>query len=158
MTNLYMVMVGSGPMENELRDLIAECGLSQHVIRLGTLENSRLPALYNGALFGVISSREEGFGAVALEFNIMRKAVIAFAVGGLKESILDGFNGILIPSQNIDIMAEKMDYLLDNPKTSQQMGLNGHQRVLDHFTLSNTKNRYDELLRELIRPAKSKGN
>jgi glycosyltransferase involved in cell wall biosynthesis len=136
--DVKLVMVGSGPMEDELCKLIEELSLLKRIIRLGTVEPSTLPPVFERALFGIIPSRQEGFGVVALEFQLLKKAVIASDVGGLPEFVSDNYNGILVPPGDPEILAEKMSLLLDNPDLCRKLGENGYQRVVSSFTLEKT--------------------
>ena len=144
--DIKLVMVGSGPMEDELRSLIAELSLSERVIRLGTLESDTLPPLFEKSLFGVIPSRQEGFGVVALEFQLMKKAVIASEVGGIPEFVTDNYNGILVQPDNIEMLADKLTLLLENPELCQKMGESGYQRVINSFTLEKTGEDYCDII------------
>jgi glycosyltransferase involved in cell wall biosynthesis len=149
--DLKLVMVGSGPMEDELRGLIEDLSLSGRVIRLGTVESETLPPLFEKALFGVIPSRQEGFGVVSLEFQLLKKAVIASNVGGLPEFVTDNYNGILVRPDDIEMLAEKMSLLLENPDICRKLGENGYQRVISSFTLEKTGEQFCGMLEEIKR-------
>lgn len=148
--DVKLVMVGSGPMEDELCKLIDDLSLSGRVIRMGTVESYTLPHLFKNALFGVIPSRQEGFGIVALEFGLLKKAVIASNVGGLPEFISDNHNGILVDPENPEILAEKMCLLLENPELCQKYGENGYQKVISAFTLERTGLEFCNLFDEIM--------
>jgi glycosyltransferase involved in cell wall biosynthesis len=145
-----LVMVGSGPMENELRKLIADLSLSDRIIRLGTVESSTLPPLFEKAVFGVIPSRQEGFGVVALEFQLLKKAVVASSAGGIPEFITDNDNGLLVRPDDVETLAEKMSILLGNPDLCRKLGERGYQRVMQSFTLSKTGEDYCKMIEEIL--------
>jgi glycosyltransferase involved in cell wall biosynthesis len=144
-----LIMVGSGPDEKKIVELIESKGLSGRIIRLGNVDHDEIPSLISNSLFGVIPSRNEGFGSVSLEFQLLKKAVIATNVGGLPESITDGVNGLLTPSEDARAMADKIAYLIDNPRECQRMGDNGYDRVISSFTLDRTGTNLDALFREV---------
>jgi glycosyltransferase involved in cell wall biosynthesis len=155
--DVRLVMIGSGPIEDELRKLIDDLSLSSRIIRLGTVDSATLPRLFEKALFGVIPSRQEGFGVVALEFQLLKKAVIASAVGGIPEFVTDNYNGILVCPDDIEMLAEKMSLFLKNPDLCRKMGENGYRRVVNSFTLKKTGENYCRLIDEILlgRPKRS---
>ncbi|MCX6835089.1 MAG: glycosyltransferase family 4 protein [candidate division Zixibacteria bacterium] len=148
--DVSLVMVGSGPQEREVRQLIDDLGLSGRILRLGDVPHEALPAIYHQALFGVIPSRSEAFGLVSLEFQLMGKAIVATNVGGLPESITDGFNGFLVAPECPSEMARKMSELLDKPELCRTMGENGRGRVLRDFSLKTTGEKFDRLLSDVV--------
>jgi glycosyltransferase involved in cell wall biosynthesis len=148
--DVSLVMVGSGPQEMEIRRLIEDLSMSDRIIRLGDVPHEVLPAIYRQALFGVIPSRSEAFGLVSLEFQLMGKAIVATNVGGLPESITDGFNGLLVAPECPSEMAQKMSELLDKPELCRTMGENGRERVLTAFSLKTTGEKFDRLLSEVV--------
>ena len=148
--DVKLVMVGGGPMENELGQLIEQLGLSDRVIRLGTLDSSALPSLFRNSLIGIIPSRSEGFGIVMLEFQLMKKGIIATNVGGIPEFVTDNYNGYLVPADDIESMASKMEHLLENPDLAREMGERGYKRVLESFLLNKTGREFDRVIREII--------
>jgi glycosyltransferase involved in cell wall biosynthesis len=148
--DVSLVMVGSGPQEREIRQLIDDLGLSGRILRLGDVPHEALPAIYHQALFGVIPSRSEAFGLVSLEFQLMGKAIVATNVGGLPESITDGFNGFLVAPKCPSEMARKMRELLDKPELCRTMGENGRGRVLRDFSLKTTGEKFDRLLSDVV--------
>ncbi|HEX4824884.1 MAG TPA: glycosyltransferase family 4 protein [Candidatus Polarisedimenticolaceae bacterium] len=148
--DVSLLMVGSGPMEDELRNSIERLGLQGRVVRLGTLEPSSLPDLYAGALFGVIPSRNEGFGRVALEFQLFGKAIVASRVGGLPEAVEDGHSGRLVPPGDSGALARAMSELLDRPEECNRMGTNGRASVMNRFTLDRTGEGYVSVLNHIL--------
>jgi glycosyltransferase involved in cell wall biosynthesis len=148
--DIHLVMTGSGPMEDELRELIKELGIRDQVMRLGEIPLNHLPHIYQEALFGVIPSRNEGFPAVSLEFQLFKKAIIASNVGGLPESIVDDFNGYLVPPGDVDALAEKIKYLLDNPNVCRRLGENGFGNVRSRFTQEMTADHLQQFLGSIV--------
>jgi L-malate glycosyltransferase len=148
--DIYLVMAGSGPMEHELNELIKKLGVEERVKRLGNIPREHLPQIYRQALFGIIPSINEGFGAVSLEFQLFKKAIIASNVGGLPESVIEGFNGHLVPPGDVQALIEKMKYLLDNPAECQRLGENGFNNVISRFQQEMTTECYQQFLNEIV--------
>jgi len=85
--------------------------------------------------FAVFPSRwAEGFGIVAIEAMSQRKAVIASDIGGLKDVVVDGETGILVPPSDSDKLAKAISHLLDRPELALEMGERGYERFMTHYT------------------------
>jgi glycosyltransferase involved in cell wall biosynthesis len=85
--------------------------------------------------FTVLTSTTEGLPLCVLESLSFEKPVIATSVGDIPEVIIDGFNGLLIPPQNIDKLTLAMERLISNPAEAREMGINGRKTVEDRFSL-----------------------
>jgi len=81
----------------------------------------------------VQKSIKEGFGLTVTEALWKAKPVVAGAVGGILLQIKDGWNGFLVSS--VEETAEKIYYLLKNPKVAEEMGRRGREFVREHFLL-----------------------
>ena len=88
---------------------------------------------------------------VALEAMSQRKAIIASSIGGLKEAVVDGETGILVPPNNSDKLAEAISYLLKNPEVAFRMGESGYKRFIENYTADVTVHKIIEVYRSLIR-------
>lgn len=71
---------------------------------------------------------------VAFEAMSQKKAVIASSVGGLKDIVVDGKTGILVPPNNSDKLAEAMFRLLQKPEIASEMGEYGYERFVKNYT------------------------
>jgi len=71
---------------------------------------------------------------VAFEAMSQRKAVIASDVGGLRDIVVDGETGILVPPNDSDRLAEAISYLLQTPEQASQMGAKGYERFMENYT------------------------
>jgi trehalose synthase len=78
-------------------------------------------------------SVREGFGLVITEALWKGKPVIAGNAGGIPFQIRHGFNGYFY--QSVRKAAEKVSYLLQNPKAAAKLGENGRKHVGEYFTL-----------------------
>jgi glycosyltransferase involved in cell wall biosynthesis len=85
--------------------------------------------------FAVFPSRfPEPFGIVAIEAMSQKRAVIASDIGGLKDMVVDGETGLLVPSDNSDKLAEAISYLLQRPEIASEMGARGYERFIENYT------------------------
>ena len=148
--DVHLVMVGTAPLEPAVSRQIESLGLTDRVVRPGDIAPEAMPAVYKGALFGVIPSRLDTYGMVFLEFQLMARALVASRAGALPETITDGFNGYLVPPDNAAEMALKMGALLDNPELCRKMGQNGRRLTLEKFSLAKRGEEYERLLAEIV--------
>jgi glycosyltransferase involved in cell wall biosynthesis len=81
--------------------------------------------------------------------------VIATAVGGVPEAVIDGETGILVPPNNPEALSKAMLKLTTNPTLRQQMGMNARQRAISLFDINQTVREYERLyIEELDRVVK----
>jgi glycogen synthase len=107
-----------------------------------------LVRLYNGAAVFVCPSVYEPFGIINLEAMACRTPVVASAVGGIPEVVVDGETGILVPVKQKPApdfrpedperfardLAAGIDKVLGDPEAAHRMGESSRRRVEDHFS------------------------
>ena len=119
-----------GPPENSFQIPLE---FNDRIIDLGeTSEKVKLKALQICDIFCLPSIRES-FGIVYLEAWMYEKPVIACNIPTSREIINDEKDGLLIKQYPKDI-AEKINYLLKNPKLCRAMGSQGKKKVLEKYT------------------------
>jgi starch synthase len=95
--------------------------------------NDVIPLLTAATVF-VCPSVYEPFGLVNLEAMACETAVVASAVGGIPEIVVDGETGTLVPPGDASKLAAAIAELLDDPDRAARYGKAGRARVLEHFT------------------------
>ena len=83
---------------------------------------------------GVLSTFTEGISNSIMEYMALRKPVVATDGGGTQELVEDGKTGFLVPPRNPDVLAAKIEYLLDNPEIARHMGEAGEARLRRNFS------------------------
>ena len=61
-------------------------------------------------------------GQVAVEAMLVGRAVVASDIGGLRDVVVDGVTGLMVPPSDPGALAAALDSLLDNPEARQRMG------------------------------------
>ena len=81
----------------------------------------------------VLPSYREGFGLVNAEASSVGRAVITCDTNGTRDTVVDGYNGFLIPIKDHIALAEKMEYFILNPEQAEIMGKNGREFAKENF-------------------------
>jgi glycosyltransferase involved in cell wall biosynthesis len=116
----------------ELKSLVSELGLSDHVIFTGY--RADMPALLAASDVFALPSFEEPFGLVYLEAMAMKKPVVALNNGGTPEVVEHGKSGLLSPSGDLAGLAANLLTLIRDPPLRQRMGEYGRRQVETRFT------------------------
>jgi len=118
----------------ELTEQVEELG-EQGVLRiLGERKRSEMPRFWNSVSVAVVPSLRECFGLVALEALACGKPVVATAVGGLKEIVIDSECGLLVPPSNPERLASAILRLLSDKQLRTRLG-SGAERRSQMFSL-----------------------
>ncbi|HEV8595810.1 MAG TPA: glycogen synthase, partial [Thermoplasmata archaeon] len=116
----------------ELKALIA--GRKNVVWIHEMLEDPDLVNLYNEAAVFACPSIYEPFGIINLEAMACETPVVACAVGGIKEVVVDGETGFLVPPQAPEKLGRAITKVLEDEELAAKMGRAGRKRVLEQFT------------------------
>ncbi len=98
------------------------------------LEDSDLVNLYNEAAVFACPSIYEPFGIINLEAMACETPVVACAVGGIKEVVVDGETGVLVPPADPKVLGLALARVIEDKGLAAEMGKAGRKRVLAHFT------------------------
>jgi glycosyltransferase involved in cell wall biosynthesis len=145
----FLVIIGDGPERVALESLASRLGLGDRVRWAGYQQNvSRwLPA------FDLLAqpSLYEGLPNTVLEAMAASLPVVATAVGGTPEVVVDGVTGLLVPPRNPDALAQGITRLLRDPDLRRKMGQEGRERVEQHFSIEETVRQTEALYEALLR-------
>jgi len=133
--NLIYIIVGDGDDKPRLENLVLENKLNNFVVFAGQVEDNLLFDFYNLCDVYVMPSSQEGFGIVFLEAAAFQKPVIAGNKDGSVDAVADGETGILVDPNNIQEIADAIEYLILNRDIAEKMGKAGRERVLMEFSL-----------------------
>jgi glycosyltransferase involved in cell wall biosynthesis len=110
----------------------------------------------------VVPSRFESFGLILVEAMMFAKPVVATDVGGMKEIVIHGETGLLVPPDDVAALTSALATLVRSAELRRDMGEHGRKRYEEHFALSEmvlgAENFYRELIRSGVRvPAGQSG-
>lgn len=142
-----LIIVGTGPLEGQLKEKSTNLKLNSHVHFVGYKSNV-FEVLKQMDIF-VLSSRTEGCPIVILEAMSVGLPVVATSVGGNPELVQDGETGILVPYNNPAKLARAIVYLLLNREKALKMGKKGHDIAFTEFHPSKFVKRLEILYEQL---------
>jgi glycosyltransferase involved in cell wall biosynthesis len=121
-----------GAYETELRSEAELLGVADRVVFAG--QRSDVPALMAGATVFCLPSHVEGLPLVILEAMAQGLPVVATAVGGTPELVVDGETGILVRPSDVDGLADALQALLGDPQRARRLGEAARDRALREFS------------------------
>ncbi len=128
------VILGDGSQRAECERLSERLGLTSRVHFAGFVPQARIADFYQDASLAVMSSLwPEPFGATGLEAMRCGLPVVAFDAGGIREWLLDGVNGFLVPWMDRAAFANRVDALLFDKARARRLGANGRQLAEERF-------------------------
>jgi glycosyltransferase involved in cell wall biosynthesis len=129
-----LLIVGKGPDELFLRNLVTQLGLSKNVIFAGYVEDSALPLYYQICDVYVLPSvqRIENFGITLLEAMASGKPVISSNLPGPNEIVENQVNGFLFQPGDFRFLASLLIELLGNKEKASTMGAAGRLKAADY--------------------------
>ena len=134
---------------NYLKELVNNNGLSKNIIFTGFRKD--IPDIISALDILIHTSvAPEPFGRVILEGMIFSKPVIATSHGGPIEIIEDGISGFLVPPNDPNALAQKIDYLISNLDTAKKIGQIARKRVEECFSIQINIKKIEQLYTNIL--------
>ena len=112
-----LVVAGDGPLRREVPE------------SLGFVPHDELAALYERAAVVACPSHREGFGVVCAEAMAYGRPVVAGAVGGLLDLVIDGETGLLVPPGDVAALRAALERLLGDAELRRRLGAGARKRA-----------------------------
>lgn len=145
---LTLVMAGSGPLEESLKQQAARTGVDARILWTGWHEHPE--DLYRVSDLMVCPSWHEPHGNVILEAWAYGTPVISTDTAGGSELITPGVNGVLVPCRDPDRMARAINDLVGNAVQRAELAVNGRRTLEKRFSKSAVVNAYLETYRLML--------
>ncbi|MGH8900388.1 MAG: glycosyltransferase [Egibacteraceae bacterium] len=144
-----LVVVGTGPLEDELRRQVTRQGLVRQVLLTGSRDDVQeiLPAF---DVF-VLSSVYEGLSIALLEAMAAGLPSVATCVGGIPEALTNGVDGLLVPPRDPAVLAAALGTLLRDEPLRHRLGAVATQSVR-RFSIETAVRRMEALYEDVLRP------
>ena len=151
-----LTIVGRGPEEAAVRNLCGTLGIMPQVRFFGALPNSEMNALYQASEVLVFPSvvakdgDQEGFGLVMVEAMGCECAVVATDLPAIRDIIVDGKTGLIVPEKDPEVLADNILMLLENPGLRSSLGHDGRSFVWERYDWRNIAAQYQTFFEELM--------
>jgi len=128
------LIVGDGPLRHDLEELARQMGVDRNVSFVGYIPRTEMPC-YHAASDIFVDPCIFGQGYAAVEALLSGKPVIAFKAGQIR--IMNEVDGYLVQPGDVEDLANKMIWLLENPKLRKEMGIKGRKRAVKQHDMEN---------------------
>jgi glycosyltransferase involved in cell wall biosynthesis len=143
-----LLLVGDGDDREHLEQHAHDLGLARSCLFLGYQEG--VAAWYAICDAVVLTSASEGTPVTIIEALAAARPVVATAVGGVPDVVVDGETGFLVPPGDTQAIAERLELLAGDPALRASMGATGRERVLRRYSVDRLVGDVDALYRELL--------
>ncbi len=151
--NVTLTIIGGGHPEYEahLRNMVGSLGLQDVVRFVDQVERSRIPELLSSFdAFLFTSIWPEPMARTVMEAMAMGLAVIGTDVGGQPEMLFHGENGLIYPSGNAEVLADRILEIARDPHKQARLALAGKRSVRERFTIKRMVDDMERYLRERV--------
>lgn len=134
-------VLGTGPMKEELEQLIRSSGVENVIHLLGAKPEHVVAEMMGEATLFVLPSiiaadgQMEGIPVALMEAMASSRAVVSTSIAGIPELVESGVNGLLVPPGDARALAAAIRSLLEDRERAREMGRRGQEKVRGEFTL-----------------------
>lgn len=147
-TDFNIIIAGDGKLENSLKKLCNDLGVSPWINFIGPVNHEHLPSLYQNSDIFVLLSDSEGMSNSVLEAMSSGLPILTTNVGGTSE-LIQG-NGIVIPPQSPHLAANALLELIKNSETRHEMGKKS-RKISEKMTWEPIAKKYLDLYYRIAR-------
>jgi glycosyltransferase involved in cell wall biosynthesis len=138
-SDVKFVIVGDGEDKEKIQSMIPS-GHKEKFIFTG--RQSNVESIINCFDIAVLATFTEGISNAVMEYMALEKPVIVTDGGGTSEIVKDGVTGYLVKQGDEKQLAEKMQFLLNNPEICLRMGVEGKKRITEDFNFKKMADRF----------------
>jgi glycosyltransferase involved in cell wall biosynthesis len=129
--DVLFYIIGSGPLEEDLRKQMIGYGMKERVRFLGFREDAH--SLIAHMDIFVLSSLHEGIPYVLLEAMSLSRPVVCTEVGGIREVVQNQVDGLLVPPEDPEALSQAILSLLNDAEYAAQLGRNARKKIQTQF-------------------------
>ena len=130
---LRLLIVGDGTQRLELETLVKKFDINSKVTFTGQIDNEKVPDYINKMDIVCLPSLSESFGVSAVEACACGRPIIATQVGGLKEIIVDNYNGFVIQQKSSEDIKLKLMKIIENERDMIAFSKNARKLVMQKY-------------------------
>lgn len=149
----HLLLAGSttdSDYQNYLNNLSSDLNISTRVHFLGNIQN--IPEFLAELDIFILPTMEkgEGMGVALLEASACGKACIGTNVTGIRDIIINGETGILVPPSDSQALADSISALVASPEERKRLGTNARKRVEQNFSIEREVKAHEALYEEIL--------
>ncbi len=148
--DVVFIHCGDGPQLEELKERVRESGLEDFFLFTGRRSDVR--EILCSAEFALHPAAGEAFSLSILEYMSAGLAVLVPDIPTVCQAIRDGETGLIFPDQSVADAAGALRRLIKDPGLAKQLGERAAAEVRAGYTLEQMNQRFDEVIREALRP------
>ena len=142
-TDFSLVVLGDGPLRENLQQVVLNLGLSERVFFLG--HRGDVLSWLSAIDIFILPSHLEGLPMALLEAMGIGLPVVATSVGSIPKVINDGENGFIVPPGQPELLSEKISILINNASMRYEFGAAARQTVESCYSSSVMAQQYEKL-------------
>jgi glycosyltransferase involved in cell wall biosynthesis len=144
-TNSRFIVAGAGNELDKMKAFVKANNLEEKVEFKGKVDEETKYDLMKNAFVLIVPSLKEGWGLVVTEAARLGTPSIVYDVDGLRDSVKNGVTGFVVKNSSPDAIAEKIEYLIQNPDIYNQMRKN----CIESSSINTFENSYADFKRIL---------
>lgn len=154
--NIEYNIIGDGSLREDLQRLIQELDVCDRVKLLGWKQQEEIVEILNNShilLAPSVTAKngdQEGTPVAIMEAMAMGLPVLSTQHSGIPELIENGVSGFLVPERDVDALAEKLDYLINNPEIWPEIGQAARLYVEENYDINKLNDELVEIYQQLI--------
>lgn len=146
--SIKALVIGEGHLRDELEALVKAKNLTEVVEFTGFQDN--VSALYSMMDIFLFTTHREGLSVAVIEGMASGLPFVATEVGGIREQIIEGENGYVVPVRDIELLTQRTAELIRNPALRETMGRKSRELALERFDESRMLEQYVACYRSLL--------
>jgi len=146
--SITFLLAGEGPAYDDLIDLAKGLGIDQRVRFLGYRYD--IEDVMAAMDVFVLTSLWEGLPRVLVQAAALGKPIVTFDIEGVREVVVDGDNGYVVPLRDVTGLADRIAWLVKNRTSARAMGERGRLRVTAEWDVQTMVHRISDLYRHLL--------
>jgi glycosyltransferase involved in cell wall biosynthesis len=147
-TDLYLWIVGDGPLRAELERQVEDAGMGD-VVRFFGARDEVASYVAAADLLALVSDTE-GVPGVVLEAGYLGLPVVATRVGGVPECVHDGETGLLVPAGDHDALVAALTRLAEDVELRRRLGQRAREWVTAHHTMETIASKFVEFYQVVL--------
>jgi len=146
--DIKCLIVGSGSLEKELKDLVIKNRIENDVIFLGTRQD--LPELFSAMDIFILPSLWEGVPLALLSSMAAGLPVVTTHAGGIRDIVVDGKNGLVVPPSDPLTIAVAIERIFKDTELQKRLSENARREIIQHHSARVMTKRLEELYTSLL--------